>query len=112
MSLFPTPPDPSQRICAIPIRTLQGIQDLDQANRRIHSLLRQRGFDISKPHTMNRDIASQYKDKFGDTVEVSCPSGQQVKAGATFDCSIKDKSQKIQIKVTSDSGDYTWKTTG
>jgi hypothetical protein len=61
-------------------------------------------------NAMNRDISSQYKDKFGDTVEVTCPTNQQVKVGATFSCTIKDKSQKIEVKVTSDSGNYTWKT--
>jgi hypothetical protein len=58
---------------------------------------------------MNRDIATQYKEKFGDTVTVSCPTDQAVKKNASFDCSVSGKSQKIQVQVTSDSGDYTWK---
>jgi hypothetical protein len=58
---------------------------------------------------MNRDIAAQYKDKFGPRIEVTCPTGQEVKSGATFTCSIRDESTRIEVRVTSNDGDYTWK---
>jgi hypothetical protein len=58
---------------------------------------------------MNRDVAAQYKDKYGEKVDVTCPTNQAVKRNATFTCSIKDRTEKIEIKVTSDGGDYTWK---
>jgi len=61
---------------------------------------------------LNRDIASQYKDKFGETVEVTCPTGRRVTKGETFTCEMKDRSERIEVKITSVDGDYTWKPTG
>jgi hypothetical protein len=61
---------------------------------------------------LNRDIASQYHDKFGETIQVTCPSGQRVTKGASFTCEGKKangESGKIEIKITSADGDYTWK---
>ena len=61
---------------------------------------------------LNRDIASQFHDKFGQTIQVTCPTGQQVKKGATFTCDGKvtgGESGKIEVTVTSADGDYTWK---
>jgi hypothetical protein len=61
---------------------------------------------------LNRDIASQYHDKFDQTIQVSCPSGQQVKKGASFTCDARlsgGETGKIEVKVTSSSGDYTWR---
>ena len=59
---------------------------------------------------LNRTITGQYKDKFADaTVDVSCPTGQKVSKGATFTCDIQGRSEKIEVTVASDDGDYTWK---
>ncbi len=61
---------------------------------------------------LNRDIASQFHDKFGQTIQVTCPTGQQVTKGATFTCDGKvtgGESGKIEVTVTSADGDYTWK---
>jgi hypothetical protein len=69
--------------------------------------LRPKVFDES---ALNSTIASQYKDKFGDSsVQISCPSGEEVSKGHTFTCDISGRSDKVQVTVTSDDGDYTWK---
>lgn len=72
--------------------------------------LRPKVFDAD---ALNSTISSQYKDKFGDaTVAVTCPDGQKVSKGTTFTCDISGRSEKIQVTVASDDGDYTWKPTG
>ncbi|HZB50668.1 MAG TPA: DUF4333 domain-containing protein [Mycobacteriales bacterium] len=72
--------------------------------------LRPKVFDAD---ALNQTISSQYKDKFGDsTVVVSCPAGQEVSKGRTFTCDIQGRSEKIQVTVASDDGDYTWKPIG
>jgi hypothetical protein len=35
-----------------------------------------------------------------------------VSKGETFECSIAGRSEKIQVTVASDDGDYTWRPTG
>jgi flagellar basal body-associated protein FliL len=71
--------------------------------------LRPKVFD---ENALNSTISSQYKDKFGDSnIQVSCPAGQEVSKGATFTCDIQGRSDKIQVTVSSDDGDYTWKPT-
>ncbi|MEU6562817.1 DUF4333 domain-containing protein [Nocardia nova] len=50
------------------------------------------------------------KDSYGiDDVEgVSCPSGQKVEVGATFDCTLKvgGEAKKVTVKITKDDGTY------
>lgn len=58
---------------------------------------------------MDRDIAGQYQQKFGDNVQVDCPARQPVTTGTTFICRIVGGQQRILVTVTSDRGDYTWK---
>jgi hypothetical protein len=58
---------------------------------------------------MDRDIAGQYREKFGETVQVGCPAGQPVVTGTTFTCSIVARSERIEVIVVNDNGDYTWK---
>ncbi|WP_433655434.1 DUF4333 domain-containing protein [Nocardia sp. CA-128927] len=49
-------------------------------------------------------------DSYGiqDVSDVSCPSGQEVKVDATFDCSLKvsGEGKKVTIKITKDDGTY------
>ncbi len=72
--------------------------------------LRPKVFDAD---ALNRTISSQYKEKFADaTVTVTCPDGQKVSKGATFTCDVQGRSEKIQVTVASDDGDYTWKPVG
>jgi hypothetical protein len=47
----------SSRTCAIPIRTLQDFRDREKALRVMSALLSERGFDLSQPYTMIRDVA-------------------------------------------------------
>lgn len=55
-------------------------------------------------------IGKQYEEKFGDTTaQVRCPSGQQVAAGKVFYCTIAGRPERIEVTVTSDDGDYTWR---
>jgi hypothetical protein len=61
---------------------------------------------------MDRDIAQQYKERFAQTVQVDCPTGQEVKVGGTFECTMKDSSKKITIEVKDSSGTYQWRITG
>jgi hypothetical protein len=61
---------------------------------------------------LNKDIAAQYSDKFGEKITVNCPKDKQVKKGASFTCTIAGRDNKIEVKVTSGDGDYTWRPTG
>ncbi|WP_063052808.1 DUF4333 domain-containing protein [Nocardia arthritidis] len=49
-------------------------------------------------------------DSYGiqDISDVSCPSGQEVKVDATFECSVKvsGEAKKVNIKITKDDGTY------
>ncbi|MGQ4598442.1 DUF4333 domain-containing protein [Nocardia sp. R6R-6] len=49
-------------------------------------------------------------DSYGiqDISDVSCPSGQEVKVDATFECSVKvsGEAKKVAIKITKDDGTY------
>jgi hypothetical protein len=49
-------------------------------------------------------------DSYGiqDVSDVSCPSGQEVKVDATFDCNLKvsGEAKKVTIKITKDDGTY------
>ncbi|MGY2057065.1 DUF4333 domain-containing protein [Nocardia gipuzkoensis] len=49
-------------------------------------------------------------DSYGiqDISDVSCPSGQEVKVDATFECSVKvsGEAKKVSIKITKDDGTY------
>ncbi|WP_405165081.1 DUF4333 domain-containing protein [Nocardia sp. NBC_01499] len=49
-------------------------------------------------------------DSYGiqDVSDVSCPSGQEVKVDATFDCNLKvsGEGKKVTIKITKDDGTY------
>lgn len=49
-------------------------------------------------------------DSYGiqDISDVSCPSGQEVKVDATFECSVKvsGEAKKVTIKITKDDGTY------
>ncbi|MCM6775466.1 DUF4333 domain-containing protein [Nocardia sp. CDC159] len=50
------------------------------------------------------------KDSYGidDVQDVSCPSGQKVEVGKTFDCSLKvgGEAKKVTVKITKDDGTY------
>jgi hypothetical protein len=72
--------------------------------------LRPKVFDAT---ALNSTISQQYKEKFGgSTIAVSCPDNEKVSKGATFTCDIQGRSEKIQVTVASDDGDYTWRPTG
>jgi hypothetical protein len=72
--------------------------------------LRPKVFDAD---ALNSTISTQYKEKFGgSSVTVSCPEDQEVSKGATFTCDLAGRSEKIQVTVSSDDGDYTWRPTG
>jgi hypothetical protein len=58
---------------------------------------------------LNTDIATQYKDRFTDTVTIDCPKDKPAKSGTTFTCSISGSSQKIEVTVKDDNGNYTWR---
>ncbi len=58
---------------------------------------------------LNKDIATQYNDRFGEKIEVDCPKNTQVKKGASFTCDIAGRDNTIEVKITSDDGDYTWR---
>ncbi|MFI6042776.1 DUF4333 domain-containing protein [Nocardia sp. NPDC051321] len=49
-------------------------------------------------------------DSYGiqDVADVSCPSGQEVKVDATFDCNLKvsGEAKKVTIKITKEDGTY------
>ncbi|MFC9895615.1 DUF4333 domain-containing protein [Nocardia sp. NPDC127579] len=49
-------------------------------------------------------------DSYGitDVTDVSCPSGQEVKEGATFECSLKvsGEDKKVNLKITDKDGTY------
>ncbi|WP_280495261.1 DUF4333 domain-containing protein [Nocardia asiatica] len=49
-------------------------------------------------------------DSYGiqDISDVSCPSGQEVKVDATFECNVKvsGEAKKVSIKITKDDGTY------
>lgn len=61
---------------------------------------------------MASDVSDQYKDAFQTEIkDLQCPADQEVSNGATFDCTGKldgGDDVKIEIKVTSDDGDYEW----
>jgi hypothetical protein len=46
--------------------------------------------------------------KIADVSDVSCPSGQEVRDGAKFDCAVTvgGKAEKVTITTTGDNGDY------
>ncbi|MDN2500561.1 DUF4333 domain-containing protein, partial [Nocardia nova] len=50
------------------------------------------------------------KDSYGidDVQNVSCPSGQKVEVGGTFDCTLKvgGEQKKVTVKITKDDGTY------
>lgn len=50
------------------------------------------------------------KDSYGidDVQDVSCPSGQKVEVGASFDCDLKvgGEQKKVTVKITKDDGTY------
>ncbi|MDR7167094.1 hypothetical protein J2W56_000812 [Nocardia kruczakiae] len=50
------------------------------------------------------------KDSYGidDVQSVSCPSGQKVEVGDTFDCTLKvgGEQKKVTVKITKDDGTY------
>ncbi|MEV5650819.1 DUF4333 domain-containing protein [Nocardia sp. NPDC052254] len=50
------------------------------------------------------------KDSYGidDVESVSCPSGEKVETGATFDCTLKvgGEQKKVTVKITKDDGTY------
>lgn len=50
------------------------------------------------------------KDSYGidDVENVSCPSGQKVEVGGTFDCTLKvgGEQKKVTVKITKDDGTY------
>src|SRR5215468_572210 len=63
---------------------------------------------------LNRDIAAQYGDKFGSNpaFEPNCPPSQPAVKGTSFTCYGRlstGESQKVEVKVTSNDGDYMWK---
>ncbi|MBH0779700.1 DUF4333 domain-containing protein [Nocardia bovistercoris] len=49
-------------------------------------------------------------DSYGiqDVADVSCPSGQEVKINATFECTLKvsGEQKKVNIKITNENGTY------
>ncbi|MEU8897478.1 DUF4333 domain-containing protein [Nocardia sp. NPDC048505] len=49
-------------------------------------------------------------DSYGisDVTEVACPSGQEVKVDATFECNLKvsGEAKKVNVKITKDDGTY------
>ena len=60
---------------------------------------------------MAADIATQYQNEFGIGIDVTCPAGEEVRAGSTFSCTGKTADGDdvtLAIKVTNGSGDYTW----
>jgi Domain of unknown function (DUF4333) len=66
------------------------------------------GFKKVLDHTaVEKTIVSQSKG-IGDYTSVSCPSGQEVKKNTTFQCTANN-GKKIDVTITSDSGNYTWK---
>lgn len=70
--------------------------------------LRPKVFDNAMMQTAVQKILNETYQVPGGAQTVSCPSGQEVKSGATFDCTatIGGKQQQVPITVTSDSGDY------
>ena len=63
-------------------------------------------------NALNRDIAAQYKDRFTQEVQVTCPPNQAVKAGTSFQCPIVGSSQKITVDVKDNNGTYVWRVSG
>lgn len=58
-------------------------------------------------------IGQQYKEKFGDSaVRVSCPIDEPVVRGRVFYCSIDGRTERIEVTVRTEDGDYTWRPTG
>ncbi|MBB5917047.1 hypothetical protein BJY24_005959 [Nocardia transvalensis] len=55
-------------------------------------------------------IQKVLKDSYGidDVQEVTCPSGQKVDVGKTFDCTLKvgGEQKKVTVKITKDDGTY------
>jgi len=66
------------------------------------------GFKTVLDHSaVEKTIVSQSKG-IGDYSSVSCPANQEVKKNATFQCTANN-GKKIDVTITSDSGNYTWK---
>lgn len=58
-------------------------------------------------------ISRQYGEKFSDpAVQVRCPARERVAAGRVFECAVVGRSERIEVTVVSDDGDYTWKPVG
>jgi len=59
-------------------------------------------------HTaVEQTIEQQSANGAGNFTGVSCPSGEQVKAGRTFQCTTSSGT-KINVTINDSKGDYTW----
>lgn len=56
---------------------------------------------------MARDIQQQSAGSGTPLKNVVCPANETVRAGNQFDC-VAAGDVKVHVKVTSDSGNYTW----
>ena len=53
-------------------------------------------------------LVENYNEPAEDITEVDCPADQEVKQGATFECTvtIRDEQQTVKITVVNDDGQY------
>jgi hypothetical protein len=63
------------------------------------------------PDAVERDVATQYEDREGVALDVSCDEQMDVRDGATYSCSATTADGEdlpVTIEITGTTGEYTW----
>jgi hypothetical protein len=63
------------------------------------------------PDAVERDVAAQYEQREGVSLDLSCDQSMNVRSGRTYECAGTTgdgRDVTITIEVLSTDGDYTW----
>jgi hypothetical protein len=70
------------------------------------------GSTVLDPGAVERDVATQFEEREGVAVTLTCPADMEVSANATYECTgttTANEEVTLQIAITDeDSGAYTW----
>ena len=67
--------------------------------------------EILDPAKVQEDVAAQFEDQEGVSIELNCPSDMVVEVGRTYECTgttADSEDVTLVIEISAENGDYTW----
>lgn len=67
--------------------------------------------EILDPASVQTDVAAQFEDQEGVSIELNCPADMEVVVGNTYECTgttADSEEVTLVIEISAENGDYTW----